>query len=118
MRSIVKAVGPLGLKPGSRGDNVTTIARAIVGQQLSAKAAETIWQRLLALHPNGKAIRPEDIVVAAEKDMRGAGLSNAKTLYLKDFAARVVSGEVRLDRLSRMDDDRIIAELIPVKGIG
>jgi DNA-3-methyladenine glycosylase II len=118
MRSIVKAVGPLGLKPGSRGDNFTTIARAIVGQQLSAKAAETIWQRLLALHPNGKALNPEDIVAAADKAMRGAGLSAAKTLYLKDLAGRVVSGEVRLDRLSRMDDERIVAELTPVKGIG
>jgi len=118
MRSIVKAVGPVGLKPGSRGDNFTTIARAIVGQQLSAKAAETIWGRLIALHPNGRKLRPEDIVAANEQDMRGAGLSNAKTIYLKDLASRVASGEVRLDRLSRMDDDRIIDELTPVKGIG
>ena len=118
MRSIVKAVGPMGLKPGSRGDNFTTIARAIVGQQLSAKAAETIWNRLIALHPNGRKLLPEDIVAAADKAMRGAGLSAAKTLYLKDLATRVVSGEVRLDRLSRMDDERIIAELVPVKGVG
>ena len=118
MRSIIKAVGPVGLKPGSRGDNFTTIARAIVGQQLSAKAAETIWQRLLALHPNGKRLDPHDVIAAADAAMRGAGLSAAKTLYLKDLAGRVASGEVRLDRLSRMDDERIIAELMPVKGIG
>jgi 3-methyladenine DNA glycosylase/8-oxoguanine DNA glycosylase len=118
MRSIVKSVGPVGLKPGSRGDNFTTIARAIVGQQLSAKAAETIWQRLIALHPNGKRLRPEEIVEATEQAMRGAGLSNAKMVYLKDLASRVASGELRLDRLSRMDDDRIIEKLTAVKGIG
>src|SRR5213596_3470384 len=82
MRSIVKAVGSVGLKPGARGDNFTTIARAIVGQQLSAKAAETIWQRLIALHPNGRRLRPEDIGTAADQAMRGAGLSAAKTVYL------------------------------------
>lgn len=118
MRAIIKAVGPVGLRPGSRGDNFTTIARAIVGQQLSSKAAETIWQRLLSLHPDGRRLRPEDVAAASDEAMRGAGLSGAKTLYLKDLAARVISGEVRLGRLSRMEDERIIAELVAVKGIG
>jgi DNA-3-methyladenine glycosylase II len=118
MRSIVKAIGPPGLKPGARGDNFTTIARAIVGQQLSAKAAETIWQRLIGLHPNGRKIRPEDIASATDDALRAVGMSNAKVLYVKDLAGRVVSGALRLDRLARMDDERIIAELTAVKGIG
>src|SRR5437899_7553409 len=93
MRRIVKSVGRCGLKPGSRGDNFTTICRAIVGQQLSAKAAETIWHRLIALHPNGRKLKPEDVLQATDKQLRSAGLSNAKVLYVKDLAARTASGE-------------------------
>jgi DNA-3-methyladenine glycosylase II len=118
MRSIVKAIGPCGLKPGSRGDNFTTICRAIVGQQLSAKAAETIWQRLIALHPNGRKLRPEDVLSATDKQLRSAGLSNAKVLYVKDLAARTASGELKLNRISRFDDDAIVDQLVAVKGVG
>lgn len=118
MRSIVKAVGPCALKPGARGDNFTTICRAIVGQQLSAKAAETIWQRVCALHPNGRKIRPEDIAAAADDALRATGLSNAKVIYVKDLASRVSSGALSINALSRKNDDRIISELTAVKGVG
>lgn len=118
MRSIVKAVGPCALKPGARGDNFTTICRAIVGQQLSAKAAETIWQRLCALHPNGRKLQPQAIVEAADDALRATGLSTAKVVYVKDLATRVTSGALAINRLSRMNDDRIISELTAVKGIG
>src|SRR2546430_11557053 len=99
MRSIVKAIGPCALKPGSRGDNFTTICRAIVGQQLSAKAAETIWQRLIALHPNGRKLKPEDVLSATDKQLRSCGLSNAKAVYVKDLAARAASGDLPLSTL-------------------
>src|SRR5882672_6979682 len=89
MRALIKQVGPCELKPGARGDHFTTILRAIVGQQLSAKAAETIFQRVAALHPNGRKILPADILKAPDAALRTAGLSNAKVLYVKDLAAHV-----------------------------
>lgn len=118
MRGLIKTIGPCGLKPGARGDHFTTLLRAIVGQQLSAKAAETIWQRLIALHPNGRKLKPEDVLRATDVQLRGVGLSNAKTAYAKDLAARIVSGELKLNRLARLDNDAIVDELVAVKGIG
>jgi DNA-3-methyladenine glycosylase II len=118
MRRIVKAVGPCGLRPGARGDHFTTLLRAIVGQQLSAKAAETIWNRLLALHQNGRRIRPEDILSATNPALRATGLSNAKVTYAKDLARRIDTGELRLQRLSRLDDEAIVGKLVSVNGIG
>jgi DNA-3-methyladenine glycosylase II len=118
MRGIIKAIGPCELKPGARGDHFTTLLRAIVGQQLSAKAAETIFQRVAALHPNGRKILPEDILKLTDAQLRACGLSNAKTAYVKDLASHVASGNVKLNTLRRKSDEQIIAELIAIKGIG
>jgi len=118
MRDLIKAVGACGLKPGARGDHFTTLLRAIIGQQLSAKAAETIWLRLVALHPNGRKIAPPDVLAMDEKLMRAAGLSNAKVAYAKDLAAHVTGGRLKLNRMGRLPDEEIIAELVAVNGIG
>ncbi len=118
MRKIVKSVGPCGLRPGRRGDHFTTLSRAIVGQQLSTAAAETIWKRVLGLHPNGKGLRPDDVLALGDSQLRTAGLSNAKVAYVKDLATRVGTGEIKLDRISRLDDEEIISSLTSVKGIG
>lgn len=118
MRRIVVSVGPCGLRPGARGDHFTTLLRAIVGQQLSSKAAETIWNRLTALHDDHRRVRPEDILSATTKRLRGTGLSNAKVTYVRDLAQRVADGNLRLNRLSRLDDERVIDELVAVHGIG
>ena len=118
MRGVIKAIGPCQLKPGSRGDHFTTILRAIVGQQLSAKAAETIWNRVVALHPNGRKILPADILSMKDKDLRAAGLSNAKVLYVKDLAAHLAEGRLKLNNMSRRTDDAIIDDLTAVKGVG
>ncbi len=118
MRRIIKTIGACELRPGARGDHFTTLLRAIVGQQLSAKAAETIWLRFIALHGDPRRLRPEDVLAMSDEAMRGVGLSNAKTAYAKDLAARVTSGELALNRISRRTDDAIIADLVAVKGIG
>ncbi|HVL82383.1 MAG TPA: DNA-3-methyladenine glycosylase 2 family protein [Actinomycetota bacterium] len=118
MRDVIDAVGPLGLRPGSRGDHFTTLLRAIIGQQLSAKAAETIWGRLVALHADQRRLRPEDVLAMDEAQMRAVGMSAAKTASAKDLARRVADGSLRLDRMSRLDDDAVIAQLIAVRGIG
>ena len=117
MRKIVKAVGQCGLRPGARGDHFTTLLRAIVGQQLSAKAAETIWQRVILLNPNGKRVLPEDILSLTDAQLRATGMSNAKVAYAKDLATRATS-DLRLNRLARMDDEAIVDLLTSVNGIG
>lgn len=118
MRAIMKSVGPCELRPGTRGDHFTTLARAIVGQQLSTKAAETIWKRVLALHGNGRHIRPADLLALSDTALRGAGMSNAKVAYVKDLAAKVASEELKLNRLSRLSDEDIVDALTSIKGIG
>jgi DNA-3-methyladenine glycosylase II len=118
MRSIIKAIGPCELRPGARGDHFTTLLRAIIGQQLSAKAAETIWQRLIALYPDGRKLKPEDVLATEDVKLRSVGLSNAKVSYANDLAGRIASGELNLKRISRLDDDAIVDELVAVKGIG
>lgn len=117
MRKIVKAVGQCGLRPGARGDHFTTLLRAIVGQQLSAKAAETIWQRVVLLNPNGKRVLPEDILSLTDAQLRATGMSTAKVAYAKDLATRATS-DLRLNRLARMDDEAIVDLLTSVNGIG
>lgn len=118
MRSIVEAVGPLGLKPGARGKAFTTLLRAIVGQQLSGKAAETIFNRLVATLPDPRSVTPEQILAMEVTDMRAAGLSGAKTNYIRDLALQVAEGTVKLDRLTKQTDEQIIESLTRVKGIG
>ncbi len=118
MSRIIDRVGPCRLKAGSRGDHFTTLARAIVGQQLSAKAAETIWQRYLALHADPARLAPADVLAIADERMRAVGMSAAKTASVKDLASRVESGELRLDRISRLPDEKVIQALVPVRGIG
>jgi DNA-3-methyladenine glycosylase II len=118
MRDLIEQVGACGLVPGARGDHFTTLLRAIIGQQLSAKAAETIWLRLVALHPNGKKIRPEDVLAMKDADMRGVGMSNAKVAYAKDLASHVADGRLKLSRMSKLSDEEIVSELVAVNGIG
>ncbi len=85
---------------------------------MSARAAETIWSRLVALHSEGRRISPADILAAPDEQLRSVGMSAAKVMYIKDLAARVANGSLRLDRLSRWPNERIVSELVVVNGIG
>lgn len=118
MRRIVDAVGPCGLRPGARGTHFTTLARAIVGQQLSGKAAETIWRRFCELHENPRSIRPDDVLALDDAEIRATGISTAKTASIKDLAQKVVDGDVRLARIGRLPDPDIVDELVRVRGVG
>ncbi|HVN35355.1 MAG TPA: DNA-3-methyladenine glycosylase 2 family protein [Casimicrobiaceae bacterium] len=108
----------------SRGDPFTTLARAIVGQQISVKAAETIWRRFaLAAHPRSraKAVRRLDPRAVAALEMpalRLCGLSGRKAEYLLDLAAHFVSGRLDPKRWKTLDDEALIEALVDVKGIG
>ena len=101
----------------SRPDPYQALARAIVGQQLSTKAAASIWKRLTELF-DGETPRPAALIAIDGEKLRGAGLSWSKVGFLKDLAERVEDGRLALDRLNELSDEDVIAELIEIKGIG
>jgi DNA-3-methyladenine glycosylase II len=99
----------------ARGDPFQTLARSIVGQQISVKAAQSIWNRFAACA--GK-VTPAGIVALTDESMRACGLSGSKVKYLKDLATRFDSGLIKPRRWHRMQDEAVIEDLVQVKGIG
>jgi DNA-3-methyladenine glycosylase II len=93
------------------------LLRAIVGQQLSTKAARTIYGRVLELF-DGSTPAPEQLLEAEEADLRGAGLSGRKVEYIRDLASHVIDGELELDRLDQLPDEEVIEEIVAVRGLG
>jgi DNA-3-methyladenine glycosylase II len=101
-----------------RDDHYGALVRAIVGQQLSAKAAHAINTRVLERF-GGRPPRPEEILSADPEELRAAvGLSRAKVGFLRSLAEHVRSGELELARMDSLPDEQVIAELVAVKGIG
>ncbi|MEO7055577.1 MAG: DNA-3-methyladenine glycosylase 2 family protein [Caldimonas sp.] len=103
----------------SRGDAFTTLARSIVGQQISVKAAQAVWDRFVALtagsaHP----LLPADVLALDAPQIRAAGLSARKVEYLCDLAQHFESGSVHVGQWRTMDDEAIIEELVAIRGIG
>jgi DNA-3-methyladenine glycosylase II len=98
-------------------DAYGALLRAIVGQQLSTKAARTIYLRVLDLF-GGATPSPEQLLDASEGDLRACGLSGRKTEYIRDLAAHVISGELELDRLEELSDEEAIEEIVAVRGLG
>ena len=99
----------------SRGDAFTTLARSIIGQQISVKAAQTVWDRFVLLP---REITPGNVLKLKVDDMRAAGLSARKVEYLVDLALHFDSGAVHVDSWDGMDDEAIITELVAIRGIG
>jgi DNA-3-methyladenine glycosylase II len=93
------------------------LARAVAYQQLAGKAAATIWGRVHAL-ADGAILMPERVLAVGEEPLRGAGLSGAKAASLLDLATKSTDGRVELDRMGRLDDQTVVAELTSVRGIG
>jgi DNA-3-methyladenine glycosylase II len=104
-----------GLAPRRRGDAFSTLARAIVGQQISVQAAESVWQRFIAVVG---AVAPSAVVQRTEDELRTAGLSRQKIAYLRDLAGHFLAGTIRVDGWSRLGDEALIAELTQVRGVG
>ena len=98
------------------GSRFEQLAEAICYQQLTGKAAATIWGRVRALVPG--AFTPEGVLAVPPEALRAAGLSGAKTASVLDLAAKAAEGVVRLDRIGRMADDDLVAHLTVVRGIG
>jgi DNA-3-methyladenine glycosylase II len=99
----------------SRGDAFTTLARSIVGQQISVAAAQAVWDRFAALP---RKIAPGNVLKLKVDDMRGAGLSARKVEYLVDLAIHFDAGAVHVDAWNAMADELIIEELVAIRGIG
>jgi len=103
----------------SRGDAFTTLARSIVGQQISVKAAQSVWDRLIALTSGPSSrLSPKSVLDLDAPQIRAAGLSARKVEYLCDLAEHFRSGSVSPARWHDMDDEAIIEELVGIRGIG
>ena len=117
MRKLIPQLGDGRLQ--SRGDAFTTLARSIVGQQISVRAAQSVWDRFAALTPGDSTrIHPSSVLALDVGAMREAGLSARKVEYLADLAAHFESGAVHVMQWREMDDEDIIEELVAIRGIG
>jgi DNA-3-methyladenine glycosylase II len=101
----------------SRPDPYEALARAIVGQQLSTKAAASIWEKVLGVF-GGSTPSPQQLIDADPQELRDAGLSWSKVAYVRDLAERIRDGELDLERLPQLPDEQVISELTEIKGIG
>ena len=119
LRQVIDEVGSVGdFFAGRPTDHYGTLVRSIVGQQLSTRAAASIWNRLLERF-GGRAPTPEEVLADDPDELRSAaGLSHAKVRYLRSLAEHILDGSLDLDRLPDVPDDEVIAALTAVKGIG
>ena len=116
---VVDQYGEIDMVPAHRQgrEHYTALVRSIVGQQLSVKAASTIYGRLVDMF-GGHPPTPEQILATDEDALRSVGLSRGKASYLRSLAEHVRAGNLELDRFTDMPDDEVIAELTAVKGLG
>ena len=114
----IKRIGPCGLAERQRKDHLTALVGAIVSQQLSTKAAATIFGRVVALFPDGHIPGADAIAAQGDAALRGVGLSGQKVGYLRDLCTRMADGRLRLDELDALSDDVVIERLVSVKGLG
>jgi DNA-3-methyladenine glycosylase II len=107
------------LKPGGAARPFDALAESIAYQQLSGKAAATIWGRVRALYGKRKYLDPKEVLKTPDRKLRAAGLSRSKVAALKDLAAKTIDGTVpTAAALAKMSDEEIVERLIQVRGIG
>src|SRR5690349_17400234 len=114
----IKTIGPCGLAERQRKDHLSALVGAIVSQQLSTKAAATIFGRFVALFPAGEIPGAEAIDALTAEQLRAVGFSGQKIGYLRDLCARLRDGRLQLDALDTLPDDQVIERLTSVKGFG
>jgi len=120
MGEIVAAHGPLDLEARTRGrpeDSYGALVRSITGQQLSVKAAHTIYLRVCDLY-GGRTPTTQELIDTDPDELRAAGLSYSKAAFLADLAQRIQSGELAIERFDELDDREVSDQLVQVKGIG
>ena len=114
----IKSIGPCGMAERQRKDHLSALVGAIVSQQLSTKAAATIFGRLVALFPDNHIADAAAITAHGDEALRSVGLSGQKVSYLRDLSARIADGRLKLDELEALPDEEVIARLVAVKGFG
>ena len=114
----IKKIGACGMADRQRKDHLSALVGSIVSQQLSTKAAATIFGRVLALFPDSQIPHAEAIAAHSDEVLRGVGLSGQKVGYLRDLSARIVDGRLQLDELESLPDEAVIERLVAVKGFG
>ena len=115
---IIKMHGACGIRTGRESDIFCGLVEAIVSQQLSTRAAATIYARLRTLLADGGPPTPESFLPHSDDALRGVGLSRQKASYLRDLSRKAIDGVINTNGLSQMSDEDIIAELTKIKGIG
>jgi len=118
LAAAIKQIGPCGMADRQRKDHLSALVGAIVSQQLSTKAAATIFGRFVALFPDDHI--PDAAAIAAQSDaaLRGVGLSGQKVGYMRDLCARIADGRLDLNELDMLPDELVIERLTAVKGFG
>lgn len=104
------------IKP--RKNHFRSLVRSVISQQLSTKAADTIAKRFIALFPGKTFPAPSDVLAAADKSLRSAGLSGSKAKYIKEIARAFADKQVRPRKFNALTDEEIIVELVKIKGVG
>jgi len=117
LAALIRRQGPCGLAAARRADHFSALVRAITFQQLSTKAATTIYNRMAALMPAGVPT-PAGFAALSDEQLRSVGMSRQKTGYLRDLCEKVESQKIDLDALEALSDDEVIASLVTIKGIG
>jgi DNA-3-methyladenine glycosylase II len=118
LATAIKQIGPCRMAERQRKDHLSALVGAIVSQQLSTKAAATIYGRLVALFPEGQSLNAEAIAAQSDTALRGVGLSSQKIGYMRDLSSRIVDGRLQLDALDSLADEAVIERLTEVKGFG
>jgi DNA-3-methyladenine glycosylase II len=113
MRRLIPQFGDMHLM--GRGEAFNALARAIIGQQISVKAADTVWQRFLEVCPK---CTPLQVIKAGADNLAGCGMSKRKAEYVIDLADHFKAKRVHVDKWVEMDDEEVISELIQIRGIG
>ena len=118
LREAIKRIGPCLMAERQRKDHLTALVGAIVSQQLSTKAAATIFGRFVALFPDNQIPHAAAIAALADDQLRGVGFSGQKISYLRDLCARIADGRLDLAALETLHDEEVIERLTAVKGFG
>ncbi|GAB3628195.1 3-methyladenine DNA glycosylase/8-oxoguanine DNA glycosylase [Pandoraea terrae] len=113
LKKLIPQFGPVHL--AGRGDPFVTLARSIVGQQISVKAAQSVWERVATTCPK---LTPAQFIKAGHETLAGCGLSKRKAEYILDLATHFKSGALHVNAWAEMDDEAVILELTSIRGIG